>query len=362
MKLTVVVGFKDRDTSRVKRWSESLAQQSFTDFNVKFVDYGSQRALQAEVRDMLRAYDFCEYIYTETRGYFWNRSQALNIGARRAEGEYIATTDIDMIYERNFLEVVATHADPQKDLHAFHYFLPRRFRDWDNITDYRDRLPNAGEGALGAFMCISRAVYQETGGFDEYYRYWGTEDQDLQERLSLLNIHLFNLNPYTAMYHQWHRRADYWAPHFPDGAFGRMRTHLIRQRGIVPRNGENWGRVLTAEDRPVFQFMDVDAQKLHPNDVQILDLPPESNQSVMDFAEAFYNLPSGQALALHHAGFPRVSRRTGALLRITRRLGPIGYTKNRLHAFLVDFIELNPDLVRDYYLNLQGGVSVVVKA
>src|SRR5688572_10716527 len=104
--LSIVFGFRDRDVQRVERCLASLAQQTFTDFEVLFVDYGSQRQTAQAVQKVVEQHTFARYIYTETRGYPWNRSHALNIGGKQAQGEYLLTNDVDMMFLPNFLEVM----------------------------------------------------------------------------------------------------------------------------------------------------------------------------------------------------------------------------------------------------------------
>lgn len=147
--LTIVFGFRDREVARVGRCLASLAQQTFRDFEVLFVDYGSQSQTAVAVRSVVEQYDFARYIYTETRGYPWNRSHALNIGGKQATGTYLMTTDVDMIYPPDFLDVFMAHAAEDRELHIAPHLLPQDFTDWDNAPAYRGQLQTGTSSMRG---------------------------------------------------------------------------------------------------------------------------------------------------------------------------------------------------------------------
>jgi hypothetical protein len=84
----------------------------------------------------------------------------------------------------------------------------------------------------------------------------------------------------------------------------------------------------------------------------------------------FRELPSGHALAVNRAFVPVRSPWSDRLIhygnRILSRLhtqSRIDYPANRLHSFLVELIDLNPQLVADYFLGFPAlnGVSLLVR-
>jgi glycosyltransferase involved in cell wall biosynthesis len=372
--LSIVFGFRDRDTERVDRCLASLARQTFHDFEVIFVDYGSASATARAVRSIVERYAFCRYIYTETRGYPWNRAQALNVGARLAESDYVLTSDVDMIFPKQFVQVVMDQAHPHKVLYCYHHFLPKDFSDWDHLDDYAGKLPTATRHAYGPCQCITRELFYQMRGFDEYYRYWGAEDSDMNARLGLLGLEEVWLVDKTHLFHQWHLPVNYDTREFmPEGLWGRMQIHRFRNQNQSIRNSERWGRIYSSEDRPALRFLDLEHSRLYEcDDLAILDLPPNRNHSLSRLALYFWNtLPSGHAVAVDHAFYPHSNKLADRLLRYQRRalraLGrsaEIDYRPNRLHSFLVDFIEQNEDMIADYYLDFPAldGVSLLVKA
>lgn len=136
---TIIFGFKNRDTIRIKNCLDSLKRQTFTDFNVIFVDYGSDEALAKDVKSIVETYDFCTYVYSDSRGYPWNRSRALNTGIRLAQGEYVVTTDIDMVYARDFFEILSTKVSEDRAIFTNFYNMPKKFNNWQNVEKYENK-------------------------------------------------------------------------------------------------------------------------------------------------------------------------------------------------------------------------------
>jgi len=368
--ISVIFSFRDRETDRVERCLESLAQQEYKDFEVIFVDYGSQQEFVKDTKALVERFLFCEYIYTDTRGFPWNRSAALNIGIRRAKGDYIMTTDVDMIYPVDFLKQFATHADPNKVFHIYHYLLPPGFSDWDNLDKYQN-LPSAYL-ALGACHFIHRDKILHLQGFDEFYCYWGVEDRDLNHREKLIGLSVEMLEDYTYMHHQWHAPANYATAGFmPDGFWARLESHNLQLQHQAVRNNANWGSILETPSRPVFEFIDPQKMTLKNSDkLHYLDLSPIKNSSITGLFKAFNQLKSGEAIAIENAFYPNRNRFIqwgidifNKIMRVTKIGSEISYNQNVLHGSLYPFIMDNQALIKDYYLNLnvKNGVSVIVK-
>lgn len=370
---TVVVGFRNRESERIARFLRSLADQTFTDFSLIFVDYGSAPDYAATIRPLVEQYAFAHYVYSDTRGWPWSRSKALNVGARLAESEYTITTDTDMLFPPHFLATVAAHATPQRVLYCAPHFLPEGFSDWAHPERHLDQLGRGDRKQFGGFQCIATRTMHQIRGFDEYYRYWGTEDRDLYFRLLALDFEVRWLNDYVFFFHQWHPPANYLTRNLmPDGTWGRIVIHSLQQRGIVERNTADWGRVYTSAERPVFRFVDLDTSRLIESDaLRLFDELPVSNHSVNRAARIFSELPVGFALAVNHAFYPEPNPWADRMIRygnrLLQRMGAnthLYYRSNILHAFLVEFIERNESLVSDYFLDFPAlqGVSVLVRA
>jgi len=371
--LTIVIGFRNRDIERVKRCLDSLERQTMTAFRLVFVDYGSARPAAEEVERLVCQYPFCDYIYSETRGYPWNRSHALNTGGRLARSPYLMTTDVDMLFPPDFLQTFMARASSDKVLYCSHLFLPQGFADWENIDSYAGKLRTASKDALGACQLVATTIFNEIRGFDEYYRYWGREDRDIHERLLAAGLQAEWLNDQTRMYHQWHPQRNFKTDGFmPELLWGSMQMHFWRYKQQLLRNDENWGRILREDDRPVFAYLDFAQNALRMNkNFLFFDEQPGDIASMGKLAHQFWQLPSGHALGINHAAYPKRSQTTSSLMRYAnhafKRLGVnirLGYDRNQLHTFLIDLMANNRELISDYYLDFpaQDGVSVLVRA
>ncbi|MFH2008143.1 MAG: glycosyltransferase [bacterium] len=370
--LSIVFGFRDRDLLRVERCLASLTRQTVQDFEVLFVDYGSRPELARGARRVVERYDFARYIYTETRGYPWNRSHAVNIGGKLATGAYLLTNDVDMVFADNTIEALLAAARPDREVHVSPHWLPREFDDWEHLTAYRRTFKRATRAGRGICL-LPRAVFQELRGYDEYYRYYGVEDRDLSARLRLAGLEEHWLDTETAMYHQWHPDVNYNDDAvLPEGVWGRLQIHYHARQDAVQRNADGWGELHTPDDRPVFRFVDVDRQLLRQrDDLRLLDVPPDQNQSVAVVGQAFFaETEPGGAVAIDHAFFPKrtagtdaVLQKTNWLLRFLRREASVGYPTNKVHSFVALLVAPPARGVADYYLALpiNNGVSVLVR-
>jgi hypothetical protein len=369
--ISIVFGYRNRDVARIKHCLESLVSQTYRDFEVVFVDYGSGSGYQSQIRPLVDSYDFCRYLYSETQGYPWNRSHALNTGARKSRGTYILMNDVDMVFGDEFVAGFAGHARLDQVLYTSPYRLPRGFSDWDHLSDYHDALPRFKPGGRGISL-IPADVFKELHGYDEFYRYYGAEDNDLYQRLIRYGSTARWVTEDTPAYHQWHPEVSYRTQGvFPAGVWERMRVHLYANKNRIVRNTENWGGIHSLETRPVFGFVDPDTCQLIPRpDMHTLDklLVTNPNTTARFIRTFFEDIPPGHALVVPGADFPDRPRWLNMLILhmngLLHRLGyntRVDYSNNLLHDTLIYLIEQAPDSVTDYFLNANG-VSVLVKS
>lgn len=93
-------------------------------------------------------------------------SRARNIGAQHADGDWLAFVDADIRLHQNFSEEIR------------HKFMPRHHL-----------LPSpATMETYGTFVC-EREVFNQIKGYDEAFRSWGGEDEELYLRLRMSGNH-----------------------------------------------------------------------------------------------------------------------------------------------------------------------------
>ena len=112
MKYSFIVAYKNRDEKRVKLFLESVQNQSITDFELLFINQGSDAVVNIWVEKLVAEYDFITYYHTRSEGFLWNKSNALNIGIKAAKGEYIIVADIDLIFLPDYLDNISKLIKP----------------------------------------------------------------------------------------------------------------------------------------------------------------------------------------------------------------------------------------------------------
>ena len=208
MKFSFLVPYRNRDMQRVERCLRSLQTQNFRDFEIVFVDYGSDAPEKTQVEALCKQFDKVRYIYLATQGWLWSRSAALNECFRQARGEYVAIVDIDIIFPPNFLDYYQKHCTIDKVYQYQCYYTPENF-DYTQI-DFRKEYPFevseiAGAGGL---MVLSLEMVRKVGGFDEYFCVWGMEDIDFKIRLRSQGAATVPTDfQEIKTFHQWHPSA-----------------------------------------------------------------------------------------------------------------------------------------------------------
>jgi glycosyltransferase involved in cell wall biosynthesis len=257
-KISIILSCRNRDIERLKRCLDSFKNQSFTDFEVVFIDYGSDEIYRNPVKTLVSLFSFCRYFYVYSQGLPWNRSHAINIGIRLAESDYLLITDIDVIHSINHLEILFNSRDKNSSIYNPVYWLHEDFSDYDAIIKdgYKINKKNYSyiSRATGTSHFISKDIMEAIGGYDQFYNFWGVEDRDLASRLRKkgLKEHWLELGR-APLFHQWHPIVSFEKDGlFPDKWWEDMNIYYQLNIDKIERNDENWGKFLLKDDRPVF--------------------------------------------------------------------------------------------------------------
>lgn len=160
--VTVVFAVRDRSREIVSR---SLNSLRFQKCKIIVVDYGSKDL--SWYREVIGNYIAAGQLDPD-----FNKAKALNIGFKLATTEYVISSDIDNIFEPNFIDVVESEITKPKTL-----VLCERH---DIMEDGRIK-PHA-KTAYGACFGIDREWIYKVRGYDERFVNWGKEDDDLYRR------------------------------------------------------------------------------------------------------------------------------------------------------------------------------------
>lgn len=211
--LTVVIPVQNRAGGRLNNLLRSLrAQRATPPLHIVVVDYGSADHEAAEVAalaqehgaDLLRVAGPLE----------WNRARALNLGWRRATTAYVLFADADLVFRNDYADTAleALHEDPRRLVVSRMLDLPEGHPveiDQDSIEELRPLAQSRyGDGAHPSIVAMSREALELVGGYDEAFRLWGSEDDDVFRRLHCLGLEPYDVSDRTSYLHQWHRKHE----------------------------------------------------------------------------------------------------------------------------------------------------------
>jgi len=207
--ISIVIGFRNREISRVKNCLDSLAQQRYTDFELILLDYGSDAQIAAGVKELTLHYQFVRYLYSNTKGWFWNRGHALNSAMKFATGEIIVISDVDLIFPADNLDMVANLSFDNTFYTFTSYYLPER-NTYPNIP--KEEISTFENYYVGLCAVLRKHV-QNVNGFNEYYMKWGCEDDDFYLRLENTGLGRIQVEKEKfPVYHQWHPKHNFSHP------------------------------------------------------------------------------------------------------------------------------------------------------
>ena len=289
VKYSFIIGYRNRDLKRVKNSMDSIARQDGQNFEVVFVNYGSDEQITSEIEHLVKNYSFCKYIYSETRGMVWSRAHALNIGLKSASGDYVIFSDIDLLFPAIFTELLTLFLSDRTFLTHRCYYLPQGFELNSECNGKFDDIPSSYVGLLA----VKREHSLKINGFDEFYQIWGAEDDDFIERLERAGLQrrIIDVSD-IPIWHQWHPVAS---PKKPTPWYLAEVNYLYFYKSLSLEN-TNYGKILTIEDRPALNaylnsfYKDSTELKISRND----------HLAFLEFYQGFLQLKAGEMCFLEY--------------------------------------------------------------
>jgi len=242
--LSVIVPVRDRSGVRLENCLRSLRWQQIDQTRVEIIvsDFGSNSD-HARSIDALAATYRCRLRRVATRE-VWNRSRALNIGIRAAQGDYVLCTDADMIFAPNFLAVTlaAHHRAADRSFVVCRCLdlpqtVPSQLWGDEDFARLSARASLRQTFGTGACQSALRSFFEWVRGYDEKYLFWGKEDTDMLVRAMHYGLDLIWIDGQTGMLHQWHRKRKEDAQFF--WTLNRLRFALTKHK--IVKNSDRWG-------------------------------------------------------------------------------------------------------------------------
>lgn len=262
--ITIIYPFRDRDYKRIATSLESLNRQTIKGFNVSFIDYGSTPEFSEPVKQLVNTFDFATYTYLGHQGLLWNKSKALNYGIRNSKSDYILTSDVDIIFKENFIETVIKHASQESFLLFKIGYLSKAVTDRQQSKLDLNGVEIAFEGETFGIGLFPNSNLQNIHGLDEFFHFYGSEDEDLNARLTASGTHCKLINE-LLLYHQWHPRypqkIDKQLTKFPrlSNILRLNQRHYLlnKESQKTKANLDHWGVCYATDTIQVFESPDI---------------------------------------------------------------------------------------------------------
>lgn len=252
---TIIFAYRNRDVVRVNLALQSLQTQTNKNFQVLLIDYGSDIEYASKLIAVVKAFDFANYVYVGHTGLLWNKSKALNYGIRNATTDYIITADIDVLFTPNFIE----KAHQLANLNQFSLFkigyLSKQISEQQHRLLNLKHIKTTHVGDTFGIGLYPKIVLEKVRGLDEFFHFYGSEDEDLNMRVKLTGANLFRCEE-VILYHQWH-------PRYPQKKDNKLTiqprlTNILRinqrhflqnkNNSISHPNTNSWGNCYKKED------------------------------------------------------------------------------------------------------------------
>lgn len=242
--IEVVIVVRDRCDERIGNALRSIREQTYPErlVGIALVDYDSRRDLIPEYRRLCGEFN-ARYIRVDGQP-VWCKSHGLNIAIRRSTATYTLSSDVDVILEPEYLAeaVDALKRKPFRVVFADFLDLPAmkvESLDYERLKGMaRLRFGRDSRYAAPIPMTLTW-FFKLIRGYDERYKYWGKEDDDLLKRFYMLGIDRYFLERSYLM-HQWHPKhegisEEVFAEHLEINSRYYDTTHS------VVRNRDGWG-------------------------------------------------------------------------------------------------------------------------
>ena len=202
-KLSIIYAFRDRDSERVRLSMQSLRNQNLQNFEVVFIDYGSQPKISEAIEKTLADFEFCRYFYLQTSQMLWNKSRALNFGIKNARYSSLFIADVDLIFSPEATEFL----DSQISSGAFKLFSMGYLSKEESLKVLEknnfEKLEYERTGDINGMILAPRQAFYDISGYDEFYHFYGSEDVDLYARMRNAG-YKEEMARGVYFYHNWH--------------------------------------------------------------------------------------------------------------------------------------------------------------
>jgi glycosyltransferase involved in cell wall biosynthesis len=202
--ISIIYAHRNRDIQRIKNSFQSLQRQEFLNFEVILVDYGSEKTLVDELQFLSEQYNFVKFYHLPVAQLLWNKSKALNYGIKKAVGDYVFIADIDLVFHPETTALFQEKRTPDRFyLFNLGYLDEEESNKIENSFEIEGLKVNRF-GEVNGMILTSKESLLKVNGLDEFFHFYGAEDEDLFARLENLGLKKEKC-AVAYFFHQWHQ-------------------------------------------------------------------------------------------------------------------------------------------------------------
>ena len=182
--LSVIYAFRNRDTHRIQASLESLVKQSLElDFEVIFVDYGSEEQYFEPIKNLVQAFDFTHFYSIGHSGLLWCKARALNYAFSKVKYKSIFIADADVVFHEDFFKQLSD-LDLSQSFYLFDIAYLSNELSPDKVINlpFDKRKHTHVHDTFGVGLFPKKGI-EKVGGLDAFFHFYGSEDEDLNRRL-----------------------------------------------------------------------------------------------------------------------------------------------------------------------------------
>ncbi len=258
LKTTIIYAFRDRDLDRVLLSLQSLKLQEEQNFNVIFVDYGSDLLTANNTKNLVESFQFATYYYIAHPGLLWNKSKALNFAIKKTSTEYIFVADVDIVFHPKASALFDNIASYNKAfLFRLCYISKEASKNINKDSISFTKIPIKHCGDINGMILVNKTHLENIYGFDEFFHFYGAEDVDLFQRLKNAGVEIINREEmyFKHIWHQIYNSYDDSKLSETPRLFNIKRInqqHFLlhkKQEALTPINQYKWGHIIESKER-----------------------------------------------------------------------------------------------------------------
>ena len=196
---------------------QSIQWQGYKDFSLLIIDGGSDN--YEDIKKHIEGHNgsIPMKIMQFKIGKDFHKTLLNNIAIRSCQTDYIATTDVDILFGPKFMACVSELLSPNVmvESRVMYWKEPMAKLVYEGIKNPYNDISGCKVGRIkkrttpGAIQCMSKQSWEKLRGYDENYIGWGSEDYDLVVRAKMAKIKTKWLGESTESimaFHQPHAR------------------------------------------------------------------------------------------------------------------------------------------------------------